>query len=140
MELWEIGNILKKRYESKKLSVMKKYNLTSAEIDVLSALNKFDTIKTSAGLTNICLLQKSHISLAINSLLNKEYLIKKYINKKSFKLIISKNANQILNDINLFQKEFLTELYFNISKDELETYNKVNHQIITNIESLKEKE
>ncbi len=96
MEQWEIGCILKKRYEEKKTCVMKKYSLTSAEVDVLSILDKFTSIKTSADIVKVSQLQKSHVSLAINSFINKNLLKKekrRYKTLNSFVPFIFKKIN-----------------------------------------------
>lgn len=137
MELWEIGYILKKRYEEKKIPVMKKHSLTSAEIDVISILNKFDSIKTSTDLVKVSLLKKSHVSLAINSLLNKNLLKKEHLNKKSFNLLITSNCNNIIDDINKFQDDLLHELYQDLSKEELSSYFHITNKIISNVENFK---
>lgn len=137
MELWEIGCILKKRYEEKKTCVMKKYSLTSAEIDVLSILDKFTSIKTSTDIVNVSQLQKSHVSLAINSLINKNLLKKEYVNKKSFNLLLTNNCNSIILDINKFQKELINELNQGLTEDELSTYFDITNKIISNIEKFK---
>lgn len=137
MELWEIGYILKKRYEEKKIPVMKKHSLTSAEIDVISILNKFDSIKTSTDLVKVSLLKKSHVSLAINSLLNKNLVEKEYLNKKSFNLLITDKCNVIIEDINTFQNELISELYQDLSKEELSSYFHITNKIISNVEKFK---
>lgn len=137
MELWEIGCILKKRYEEKKTCVMKKYSLTSAEIDVLSILDKFTSIKTSTDIVKVSQLQKSHVSLAINSLINKNLLKKEYVNKKSFNLLLTNNCNNIILDINKFQKELINELNQGLTEDELSTYFHITNKIISNIEKFK---
>lgn len=137
MELWEIGCILKKRYEEKKTCVMKKYSLTSAEIDVLSILDKFSSIKTSTDIVKVSQLQKSHVSLAINSLINKNLLKKEYVNKKSFNLLLTNNCNNIILDINKFQKELINELNQGLTEDELSTYFHITNKIISNIEKFK---
>lgn len=137
MELWEIGCILKKRYEEKKTCIMKKYSLTSAEIDVLSILDKFTSIKTSTDIVKVSQLQKSHVSLAINSLINKNLLKKEYVNKKSFNLLLTNNCNNIILDINKFQKELINELNQGLTEDELSTYFHITNKIISNIEKFK---
>ena len=116
---------------------MKKYSLTSAEIDVLSILDKFTSIKTSTDIVKVSQLQKSHVSLAINSLINKNLLKKEYVNKKSFNLLLTNNCNNIILDINKFQKELINELNQGLTEDELSTYFHITNKIISNIEKFK---
>lgn len=126
--------ILKKGYEKSLEEVLVKHNLTRHEANVLLFLGN-NEINTAHAISRYTSISKSLVSLAINSLNERNLLVIKCDkdDKRINKLYLTELANTALEDLNLAQDAFYMVLENNISNDELKMMDEVLKKLYKNV-------
>ena len=104
--------------------IMKKYDLSAIEVDVLLFLYNNQQYTTAAEISFMRKIPKSHVSLAVNGLFEKGYIekIQDQSNKKKIHLIITSKAKDIIDYSLICQKEFADALIEGFSRQEMESF------------------
>ena len=93
---------------------------------------------TASNIVRELLFTKSHVSLSVESLIKKEYIIKNIDkdDKKRYYLNLTKKANNIKDDYIKKKKEFLDLLFFDVEEKDKETMKRVFYQVQKNIDNI----
>lgn len=112
-QFWTNQSLTKSLYSDFLEPVCKKYRLTRMELDVLIFLANNPQFTTATDIVENRRLTKSHVSLAVNSLVKKGYLKKEYTksNRKTTHLSILSSAFDIIQDGRDAQKNFASVLF-----------------------------
>lgn len=134
-EWWNYILSIEQTYESFKKKIMNNFSLTAAEVDVLMFLANNENFDTAIQIAKIKKMPKSHVSLAVKNLINKNYLIGKHLNNnnKNIHLKIQDNALRIIEYGRKIQDEFTKKLFLNFSDNEKEIFLKMHLKIAENI-------
>ncbi len=112
-QFWTSQSLTKSLYSDFLEPVCKKYRLTRMELDVLIFLANNPQFTTATDIVENRRLTKSHVSLAVNSLVKKGYLKKEHTknNRKTTHLSILSSAYNIIQDGRDAQKDFAAVLF-----------------------------
>ena len=119
-QFWTNQSLTKSLYSDFLEPVCKKYRLTRMELDVLIFLANNPQFTTATDIVENRKLTKSHVSLAVNSLVKKGYLKKEYTksNRKTTHLSILSSACDIIQDGRDAQKNFASVLFKDFSPED----------------------
>lgn len=128
-----------KSYKKYMLSSVSDYNLTPAEIDVLTFIvNNKDKKITAKDISMHRGVTKGLISKAVNTLVDKNLIATK-VNEddaRSFYLSLKDYDNEIVKVIEKANNKFIELLLLDISNDEIESFLKINRKMLDNIKEL----
>lgn len=115
--------------------VFKKHGLTFMEFTVLMFLHNNPQYNTASEIVKYRHLTKSHVSLAVQTLKQKNLIDCQYQGKdrRSIHLYVQENALEIIQDGALAQKEFRAVLHDGLNEEEIERINQYTEQINQNI-------
>lgn len=115
--------------------VFKKHGLTFMEFTVLMFLHNNPQYNTASEIVKYRHLTKSHVSLAVQTLKQKNLIDCQYQGKdrRSIHLYVQENAFEIIQDGALAQKEFRAVLHDGLTEEEIERINQYTEQINQNI-------
>ena len=118
---------IKKMYDSLYEDLKVKYGLTMNEIMFLLYLDKHQMKNTAREIVEDLMVTKSHISKSVDSLARDNIIIRvrDEFDKKIIRLYISESADSLLNELKEREKWIMKNITAGISKEELETFNKV---------------
>lgn len=125
--------------------VFKKHGLTFMEFTVLMFLHNNPQYNTASEIVKYRHLTKSHVSLAVQTLKQKNLIDCQYQEKdrRSIHLYVQENALEIIQDGALAQKEFRAVLHDGLTEEEIERINQytehINQNITMYMSKLKEK-
>lgn len=125
--------------------VFKKHGLTFMEFTVLMFLHNNPQYNTASEIVKYRHLTKSHVSLAVQTLKQKNLIDCQYQgkNRRSIHLYVQDNALEIIQDGALAQKEFRAVLHDGLNEEEIERINQytehINQNITMYMSKLKEK-
>lgn len=125
--------------------VFKKHGLTFMEFTVLMFLHNNPQYNTASEIVKYRHLTKSHVSLAVQTLKQKNLIDCQYQGKdrRSIHLYVQENALEIIQDGALAQKEFRAVLHDGLNEEEIERINQytehINQNITMYMSKLKEK-
>lgn len=133
-EIWEGQILLKKTYTKCVNLVCKKYELTRIEFDIIMFLANNHEFDTAADIINKKHISKSHVSTAVNSMVNKGLITRTYTkdNRKSVHLIINDSACDIIREGKRAQKKYVKILFEGLSDDDKKYIIKLFKKIIQN--------
>ena len=132
------GGQFKKLLEEQSTELREKYNMKRAELEILYFLSKCGTHNTATDIYHQLMMNRGHISQAVDSLFRKNYLI----------AIPDKNDRRFIHyEISDFAKELVTEMtnrreamnsmiLKGVSEEELKVFRKVSEKIRNNINEL----
>lgn len=132
------GGQFKKLLEEQSTELREKYNMKRAELEILYFLSKCGTHNTATDIYHQLMMNRGHISQAVDSLCRKNYLI----------AIPDKNDRRYIHyEISDFAKELVTEMTNRreamnsmilkwVSEEELKVFRKVSEKIRNNINEL----
>lgn len=134
-DCWNFILSIEQTYENFKKKIMNKFSLTSAEVDVLMFLANNEEYDTAIQIAKIKKMPKSHVSLAVKTLINKNYLKGVYLNNnnKNIHLKIEESALRIIEYGKKTQEEFTKLLFLNFTDNEKEIFLKLHKKIANNI-------
>lgn len=119
-EIWEGQTLIKTTYTKCVSSVFKKYELTRIEFDIIMFLANNPEFDTATDIIDKKHLSKSHVSTAVNSMVDKGLITRTYTknNRKSVHLIINDSACNIIRDGKRAQKKYAEILFEGLSDDD----------------------
>lgn len=119
--LWEYVNAFSAAYDVHRKRVMSRFNLSAIEVDVLLFLANNPDINTASDIVRKRKITKSHVSLAVHSLLEKGYLSKTEdaFNKKIRHLFLTEKSSEIVQFGLDQQRQFSSFLLEGASDEEL---------------------
>ena len=132
------GGQFKKLLEEQSTELREKYNMKRAELEILYFLSKCGTHNTATDIYHQLMMNRGHISQAVDSLCRKNYLI----------AIPDKNDRRYIHyEISDFAKELVTEMTSRrealnsmilkgVSEEELKVFREVSEKIRNNINEL----
>lgn len=127
-----------KEYEPFRRRIMERFSLSAAEVDVLMFLANNPEYSTAAQVSKIRMIPKSHVSLAVNSLLEKGLLIRKSgENRKSVCLIPSESAAPVIAFGREMHDAFQEVLFLGFSAEEKATFDALHEKMRANLENMK---
>lgn len=132
------GGLFRKLMDERAMFLREKYDMKRAELEILYFLSKNETQNTSTDIRKHLLMNKGHISQAVESLCERNYLIavpdkedRRYIH-----YILTKEAHSMVEEI-ISNRTALTEAVLEgISSEELQVFKSVSKKISRNIEKL----
>ena len=137
MKIIEQSQLIKKAKNKVLEDVLKKYNLTSKELDILFFLND-NVDDTATNIVNELLFTKSHVSFSIDNLVKKGYLTTNIDNKnkKLIHLKLTDSAMPILKEACIKRNKFKELIFHNISNEDKKVMEKVFKQMNENINNI----
>lgn len=134
-QFWTYLSYIKSLYSDCVEPVCKKYDLTRMELDVLMFLSNNPQFDTASSIVEKRHLTKSHVSLAVNSLVKKNFLEKTHSpeNQKTVHLSVLSSALPIIQDGTTAQKKFGSILLENFSAKDLEQLRRLFRQLNSNL-------
>ena len=134
-QFWTNQSHIKSLYSDCVEPVCKKYKLTRMELDILMFLSNNPQFDTATDIVEMRHLTKSHVSLAVNSLVKKELLKKTHAsnNQKTTHLTVLNSAYPIIQDGKAVQKKFGSILFRNISPEDCKQLKRLFKQININL-------
>ena len=132
---------IKKMYDSLYEDLKVKYGLTMNGIMFLLYLDKHQMKNTAREIVEDLMVTKSHISKSVDSLARDNIIIRvrDEFDKKIIRLYISESADSLLNELKEREKWIMKNITAGISKEELETFNKVLEMMQKNMMKFSEK-
>ncbi len=120
--------------------VADKYNLSFAETDMLLVLSNNPNIINAKDVVNFSKVSKAYVSKSLNTLLEKKLISIQIdeLDKRKQKIIINKNANNILNDLKICEEKYLGNLTKNMKKQDIDLFIRLYQKIGNNIINRKE--
>lgn len=135
-DLLKFMSLLKDGYLKAVSPVCMKYQLTSAEFDVLMFLANNPEYDTATDIVERRYLAKSQVSISIQSLEEKKYLIREYRNhnRRTIHLQICDSAQAVIQEGKEAQKNFYEFLLKDFSQSERENMKKKFALLAENME------
>ncbi len=129
--------VLKKAYDSIWDDISDKFDLTRAEIDVLSFLYNNPKLDTASSIVEYRMIAKSHVSKAVEHLMARGFLIgsKNEKDRRQVHLVVTDSAKEAVHEIVNRQKEFVKLLTDGITEEEFKLFKKISGKLICNIET-----
>ncbi|MGN1168182.1 MAG: MarR family winged helix-turn-helix transcriptional regulator [Lachnospiraceae bacterium] len=134
-QFWTCQSHIKSLYSDCVEPVLKKYKLTRMELDVLMFLSNNPQFDTATDIIENRRLTKSHVSLAVDSIVKRGFLHKTHAlgNRKTIHLSVLDCALPIVHDGKEAQKKFGSILFYNFSSEDRKQINRLFEQINTNL-------
>lgn len=132
---------IKKMYDGLYDDLKVKYGLTMNEIMFLLYLDKHQMKNTAREIVEDLMMTKSHISKSVDSLARENIIIRvrDEQDRKIIRLYINKTSDDLLNDLRKREKLINKNITKGISKEELETFDKVLKCMQSNVIDMVEK-
>lgn len=134
-EMWTHVLSIENFYAEYRKRIMNEFALSAAETDVLMFLANNPDFDTASHISKIRKIPKSQVSLAVNSLCEKNLLIGVYTegNKKSIHLSPTDKAQPIIDYGKTVQKEFICALFNGFSDEDIAEFKRLYTKISDNI-------
>lgn len=138
MSLLEEAQVLKKVMDNLLYEVSKKTDLTVNEIRVLLFLYQNEKCDIASSIVENLMISKSHVSVSVETLKNKEYIkkIQDIKDRKKFHIKLTKKAESILTSIAQEQEELREELFDGIDAKEKRQFLKTFRKILKNAKAI----
>ena len=136
MKFFESKKYGRELYDSIMLPVCEKHNITHMEYTILMILSLHEEINTAAKIVKTEFLTKSHVSMSIKSLYDKNLIVGEHLgeDKKTIYLRLCDNAKPIVNDGKEAYKKFTEILTAGLTEDDVnkicEILNKIDQNVI----------
>lgn len=123
-------------YEKSFSKTIGKYHLTQNEVDVLGFLHVHPEYNTAKKICELRKLPKSNVSVAIDRLMQKGYLLgeRDVKDRRIIHLTITNSAAEVVGSIMKDYEEFMDVLLDGFSKEEKELWSKLERKMSMNIE------
>ena len=132
------GGQFKKLLEEQSAELRQKYDMKKAELEILYFLSKCGSHNTSKDIHYQLMMNKGHISQAVDSLCKRHYIIatpdqqdRRYIHYQ-----LSDSAQQIVEEMAKKRLEMDRRIVEGISEEDLEIFRTVSEKIRKNIEKM----
>lgn len=141
MNITTRSQMLKIVFENAFDDIKKKYNLTITEIRILLFLAMNENKDTAKDMTEDIMMAKSHISISVESLVNKKIVIKiqDKKDKKKMHLVICDNKKYIIEEILERQKNLTNSITQGLTTEEVKELKRLSEKVELNIKNLIEK-
>ena len=126
-----------KLHESMLKGICETYRLSLIEATIISFLYNNPGKDTAADIVELRMLSKGNVSQAVESLMQKSLLQRRQDteDRRKIHLSLTQAAQPITASLKELFQQFHEELFFGLSKDELELFDRVNEQIIVNTQN-----
>lgn len=126
---------MKKRYNEICIDLLKKYHISSNELEILLYLYNNPDFNTAKDVVEKRGIIKSHVSMSIEKLIKKDFIqaIQDDNDKRKYHLIILDNALPVIEEGLKIRNQFYQMLLKDVSKEEKETFNHVIQKIYQNV-------
>ena len=130
--------VVKKAYDSLWDGIMEQFQLTRAEVDVLAFIAGNPELNTAHDIVEYRMIAKSHVSKAVDNLLERGFLIREKDKKdrRCMHLLLQDAADEIVSAIQTRQQEFAENLVKGFTEDELLFFSKMTARIADNASKL----
>ena len=132
---WYFTANVESAYDIHRKRIMKKFDLSSVEVDCLIFLINNPSLDKASDIVKARKMSKSHVSLAVNHLIELGLLEvhKEDKNKKNLHLIPTLKSEEFKNYARSEQDLFLRNVLEGISKEEKEVYDNIMQKILANV-------
>lgn len=126
-----------KLHESMLKGICETYRLSLIEATIISFLYNNPGEDTAADIVELRMLSKGNVSQAVESLMQKSLLQRRQDteDRRKIHLSLTQAAQPITASLKELFQQFHEELFFGLSKEELELFDRVNEQIIVNTQN-----
>lgn len=126
-----------KLHESMLKGICETYRLSLIEATIISFLYNNPGKDTAADIVELRMLSKGNVSQAVESLMQKSLLQRRQDteDRQKIHLSLTQAAQPITASLKELFQQFHEELFFGLSKEELELFDRVNEQIIVNTQN-----
>lgn len=126
-----------KLHESMLKGICETYRLSLIEATIISFLYNNPGKDTAADIVELRMLSKGNVSQAVESLMQKSLLQCRQDteDRRKIHLSLTQAAQPITASLKELFQQFHEELFFGLSKEELELFDRVNEQIIVNTQN-----
>ena len=126
-----------KLHESMLKGICETYRLSLIEATIISVLYNNPGKDTAADSVELRMLSKGNVSQAVESLMQKSLLQRRQDteDRRKIHLSLTQAAQPITASLKELFQQFHEELFFGLSKEELELFDRVNEQIIVNTQN-----
>ena len=126
-----------KLHESMLKGICETYRLSLIEATIISFLYNNPGKDTDADIVELRMLSKGNVSQAVESLMQKSLLQRRQDteDRRKIHLSLTQAAQPITASLKELFQQFHEELFFGLSKEELELFDRVNEQIIVNTQN-----
>ena len=126
-----------KLHESMLKGICETYRLSLIEATIISFLYNTPGKDTAADIVELRMLSKGNVSQAVESLMQKSLLQRRQDteDRRKIHLSLTQAAQPITASLKELFQQFHEELFFGLSKEELELFDRVNEQIIVNTQN-----
>lgn len=140
LEIIKLSRLVVRSHNDNVKKVADKYNLSFAETDMLLVFSNNPNIINAKDVVNFSKVSKAYVSKSLNTLLEKKLISIQIdeLDKRKQKIIINKNANNIINDLKICEEKYLNNLTKNMKKDDIDMFIRLYQEIGSNIINRKE--
>ena len=126
-----------KLHESMLKGICETYRLSLIEATIISFLYNNPGKDTAADIVELRMLSHGNVSQAVESLMQKSLLQRRQDteDRRKIHLSLTQAAQPITASLKELFQQFHEELFFGLSKEELELFDRVNEQIIVNTQN-----
>lgn len=134
-ELLKMIHSMKNLYDHLCSHVMKKYDMTRSELDILLFLYNNPSCDSAKDIVEKRGLIKSHASMGIDQLKQKGYLkvVQDQNDKRKNHLILLPKSHDVIQDGLAVQRRFNDILWKNMSQEDMKSFQNILHQMFENI-------
>lgn len=138
LELMLSGSQFKKLLDEQVAEIRKKYNMKKAELDIIYFLAKNGEQNTSTDIHNYLMMNKGHISQAVESLCSRHFLVaipdkqdRRYIHYK-----VTQNAKEIIDELIHIRTAMTEAIFEGVTAEELTAFKQIAKKVSDNIKKM----
>ena len=138
LELILRGGQFKKVLDERILALRKKYDMKKAEVEIIYFLSRCGERNTSTDIHNHLMMNKGHISQAVESLCKRHFLtaIPDKEDRRYIHYEITEHAKEIVDEIISTREEITEAIFAGITDEELNIFKDISKKIFGNIQNL----
>ena len=132
------GGPFKKLLEEQIIELRRKYNMKKAELEILYFLSRCGKQNTSTDIHHQLMMNRGHISQAVDSLCKRNYIIavpdekdRRYVHYE-----LQDSAKEIIAEMTRVREDINNRIWEGISEEEMKIFREVSSKIRKNIENL----
>lgn len=132
------GGPFKKLLEEQIVELRQKYNMKKAELEILYFLSRCGKQNTSTDIHHQLMMNRGHISQAVDSLCKRNYIIavpdekdRRYVH-----YVLQDSAKEIIAEMTRVREDINNRIWEGISEEEMKIFREVSSKIRKNIENL----
>lgn len=136
-EMLDYGQFFKRTMDSAYTSIANIYNLTNNEVAIISFLANSKDKDTASDIVNELYFTKSHVSLSIDDLAKKDYIVRELDKneKKIIHLKLTKNAEEITKKLKDKKEELKNQFFKEFNEEEIKEFMNYLTRIINNVKN-----